>query len=109
MLVDAGTAGNVFGSFAPKLVELTDETLFGDIWNRPELTRRDRSLITVATLIALSRPDQLQFHLRAAMEHGLTMEELVEVVTHLAFYAGWPSAMTAAEVLQSIVDQVPPS
>ncbi|MEU1999857.1 carboxymuconolactone decarboxylase family protein [Rhodococcus sp. NPDC019627] len=109
MFAVPGAARKMFGSFAPKLVQLTDETLFGDIWNRPELTRRDRSLITVAALIALNRPDQLQFHLRTAMEHGITSEELVEVVTHLAFYAGWPSAMTAAEILRTSVDEEPPS
>ena len=83
------------GSFAPKLVELTDNVLFGDIWERPELSKRDRSLVTVAALVALNRPDQLRFHLGRAVENGVKQEELIEAITHLAFYAGWPSAMTA--------------
>jgi 4-carboxymuconolactone decarboxylase len=85
----------MIGDFAPKLVELTDGVLFGDIWERKELSKRDRSLVTVAALIALNRPDQLRFHLNKAVENGLKKEELIEVITHLAFYAGWPNAMSA--------------
>ena len=85
----------MLGDFAPKLVELTDNVLFGDMWERKELSKRDRSLATVASLVALNRPDQLRFHLNRAVENGLTKEELVEVITHLAFYSGWPNAMTA--------------
>jgi 4-carboxymuconolactone decarboxylase len=89
------TTEKMIGDFAPKLVELTDKVLFGDIWERKELSKRDRSLITVAALIALYRPEQLRFHLGKALENGLKKEELIEVITHLAFYAGWPSSMTA--------------
>jgi 4-carboxymuconolactone decarboxylase len=85
----------MIGDFAPKLVDLTDRVLFGDVWEGPELSQRDRSLITVAALIALNRPDQLRFHLNKALENGLQREELIEVITHLAFYAGWPNAVTA--------------
>jgi 4-carboxymuconolactone decarboxylase len=85
----------MLGDFAPKLVELTNNVLFGDVWERPELSKRDRSLITVAALLALNRPDQLRFHLERAVENGVKQDELVEAITHLAFYAGWPSAMTA--------------
>ncbi len=85
----------MIGDFAPKLVELTDRVLFGDIWERPELSKRDRSLITVAALVALNRPEQLRFHLNKALDNGLKKEELIEVITHLAFYSGWPSAMSA--------------
>jgi 4-carboxymuconolactone decarboxylase len=85
----------MIGDFAPKLVDLTDRVLFGDVWERPELSKRDRSLATVAALVALHRPEQLRFHLDNALKNGLTKEELIEVITHLAFYSGWPNAMTA--------------
>jgi 4-carboxymuconolactone decarboxylase len=85
----------MIGDFAPKLVDLTDRVLFGDVWERPELSRRDRSLATVAALIALHRPEQLRFHLGRALENGLKKEELIEVITHLAVYSGWPNAMSA--------------
>ncbi|MGZ4814064.1 MAG: carboxymuconolactone decarboxylase family protein [Terriglobales bacterium] len=87
--------GSVGGDFSPKLVELTDRVLFGDVWERKELSKRDRSLITVAALIALNRPDQLRFHLGKAVENGVKKEELIEAIAHLAFYSGWPNAMTA--------------
>jgi 4-carboxymuconolactone decarboxylase len=90
------------GDFAPKLVELTNNVLFGDVWERPELSKRDRSLITVAALIALNRPDQLRFHLERAVENGLRKEELIEAITHLAFYAGWPSSMTAIMIAKEL-------
>jgi 4-carboxymuconolactone decarboxylase len=95
----------LIGETAPKLVELTDEVLFGDVWERPELSPRDRSLITVAALVALYRLEQLPGHLRRALANGLTKEELGEAVTHLAFYAGWPSAMSAATALRAIVEE----
>jgi 4-carboxymuconolactone decarboxylase len=90
--------------FAPKLAELTDTVLFGDVWERPGLSPRDRSLVTVATLAALYRTDQLSFHLSKALENGVTQEELIEALTHQAFYAGWPNAMTAITQLKAIVD-----
>ena len=105
MSATSGPAHSAIGSFAPKLVELTDETLFNDVWSRPELPARDRSLITVAALITLGRSDQLRFHLHKAFENGATLEELVEAVTHLAFYAGWPAAMTAISVLREVADE----
>ena len=91
-------ARTMFGELAPKFVELTDEVLFGDVWERPELSKRDRSLVTVAALVALNRPDQLRFHLGRALENGVTKEELIEAITHLAFYSGWPCAVTAMTV-----------
>ena len=91
-------ARTMFGEFAPKFVELTDEVLFGDVWERPELSKRDRSLVTVAALVALHRPEQLRFHLGRALENGVTQEELIEAITHLAFYSGWPCAVTAMAV-----------
>jgi 4-carboxymuconolactone decarboxylase len=93
------------GQFSPKLVELTDDLLFADIWERPGLAKRDRSLITVAALVALSRPDQLTAHMRIAINNGLTVEELVEAITHLAFYTGWPSAMTAITIAKQLFNE----
>jgi 4-carboxymuconolactone decarboxylase len=95
-------AQKAIGDFSPKLVELTDQVLFGDVWERPDLLKRDRSLITVASLIALCRIDQLPFHLRRALENGVKREELIEVITHLAFYSGWPTAMSAIKCAQEV-------
>ena len=92
----------MLGDFAPKLAELSDLVLFGDMWERPELSKRDRSLITVAALVALNRPEQLRFHLGRAVENGVKQQELVETITHLAFYAGWPNAMTAINVAKEL-------
>jgi 4-carboxymuconolactone decarboxylase len=83
------------GDFAPKLVDLTEKVLFGDVWERPGLSKRDRSVITVSALVAMNRTEQLPFHLRRAVENGVTKDELVELITHLAFYSGWPTAMSA--------------
>jgi 4-carboxymuconolactone decarboxylase len=90
------------GDFAPKLAELTDNVLYADVWERPELSKRDRSLATVSALIALNRPDQLRSHLRIARENGVTQEELIETITHLAFYSGWPNAITAIGVAREV-------
>jgi 4-carboxymuconolactone decarboxylase len=79
-----------------KLGEISDQVVFGDVWERKQLSKRDRSLITVAALTALYRPDQLRGHLHRAFDNGVTREEIIEVITHLAFYAGWPNAGTAA-------------
>ena len=95
MSIEPSGAERIFGNFAPKLVELTDNVLFGDVWERAGLSKRDRSLVTVTALIALNRTEQLRFHLEKAVENGLTKEELIEVITHLAFYSGWPNAMNA--------------
>ncbi|RDU99013.1 carboxymuconolactone decarboxylase family protein [Trinickia dinghuensis] len=84
-----------FGAVAPKLAELSDEILFGDVWERPQLSKRDRSLITCAALIAQGKTEQMTFHFPRAVENGVTHDELVEAITHLAFYVGWPSAMSA--------------
>ncbi len=108
----AGTAGPkprpsqaAIGDFAPKLAELTDNVLYGDVWERPELSKRDRSLVTVAALIALNRPDQLRPHLRIARDNGVTQEELIETITHLAFYTGWPNAVTAIGVAREVFEK----
>jgi 4-carboxymuconolactone decarboxylase len=91
------------GAIAPKLAQLTDEVLFGDIWERPGLSKRDRSLITVTALVALYRTEQMPFHLRRALDNGVTKDEIVEVITHLAFYAGWPNAMTAMNLAKEVL------
>lgn len=90
------------GGFAPKLMQLTEEVLFGDVWRREELSPRERSLITVAALVAGGNTEQLTFHLSRAKENGLSEEELIEVITHLAFYAGWPKAMSAMTVARQV-------
>src|SRR5690348_5957766 len=89
---------------APKLMELTDDVLFGDVWERPGLSKRDRSLITVAALVALYRINELPGHLLRARQNGVSKDELVEMITHLAFYAGWPSAMTALRTALDVLD-----
>jgi len=90
---------------APKLVDLTEKVVFGDVWERPELSKRDRSLITCAALVALQRPDQLRGHLDRALTNGVTKEELGELITHLAFYSGWPTAVTAASIAKEVFDK----
>jgi 4-carboxymuconolactone decarboxylase len=99
---DRNHGKRLMGDIAPKLAELTDEVVFGDIWERKGLSKRDRSMITVATLVALNRTEQLSFHLNFALENGVTQEELVELITHLAFYAGWPPAVSAINLLKSL-------
>ncbi|MCB8902063.1 MULTISPECIES: carboxymuconolactone decarboxylase family protein [unclassified Streptomyces] len=98
-------AEQLLGDLAPKMVQLTDDVLFGDVWKRPGLSPRDRSLITVAILAATSRPGQLDSHLKLALDNGVTREELVEALTHTAFYAGWPAGMGGLVQLKEIVGQ----
>ena len=95
-------AQQLVGDFAPKLAELTDDVLFGDIWERAELSPRDRSLVTVAALIANGNTEQLTGHLSRAKQNGLSETELAEVIIHLAFYAGWPRAMSAVRVAREV-------
>ena len=83
------------GDISPKLVDLTEDVLFGDVWERPQLSKRDRSLITCAALIATGKTEQMEFHFPNAIKNGVTQEELAEMITHLAFYVGWPNAMSA--------------
>jgi 4-carboxymuconolactone decarboxylase len=95
-------AQRIMGDFAPKLAQLTDDVLYGDVWARPQLSPRDRSLVTISALIAMNRPDQLRSHLARARDNGVTEEQVVETITHLAFYAGWPSAVTAVTVAKEV-------
>jgi 4-carboxymuconolactone decarboxylase len=105
-MTDEPTAARgAFGAVAPALAEYTDEVLFGDVWERPGLSPRDRSLITVATLVALYRTNELPFHLKKALENGVTRDELVELITHLAFYSGWPTANTAVAIAQRVFEE----
>ncbi len=90
---------------APALADYTEKVLFGDVWERPGLAPRDRSLITVATLVALYRVNELPFHLNRALDNGISREELVEVITHLAFYSGWPTAATATAIAQRVFEE----
>jgi 4-carboxymuconolactone decarboxylase len=94
-----------FADIAPALAGYTDEVLFGDVWKRSALSPRDRSLITVATLIANYRTNELPFHLKFALQNGMTREELSEVITHLAFYAGWPPASTAVGIARKVFEE----
>src|ERR1700758_2940614 len=92
------TARELLGDIAPKLLQLTNDVLFGDVWERPGLSKRDRSLITVAALVALNRTEQLRFHIPRALENGISKDELAELITRLAFYSGWPTSVSAAAV-----------
>lgn len=99
---EKNVAHKLIGDFAPKLAQLTDDILFGDVWARGELAPRDRSLITVAALMAGGNTEQLPFHLKRARENGISEAELIEAITHLAFYCGWPRAMSAITVARQV-------
>lgn len=105
MANESASNANPTGEINPKLMEMTREILFGDVWERPGLSKRDRSLVTVATLSALYRTNELPFHLNRALENGVTQDELMEVITHLAFYAGWPCAMTTLNLAKEVLAQ----
>jgi len=94
-----------FGDIAPRLGEYTDHVLFGDVWKRPGLAPRDRSLITITTLIASYRINELPFHLKLALQNGVTRDEIAEVITHLAFYAGWPCASSATTIVRKVFEE----
>ena len=98
-----GPAQKAMGDVAPKLAELTDDVLFGVVWERPQLSKRDRSLITCSALVAMGKTEQMSFHFPRAIENGVKEEELVELITHLAFYAGWPNAMSAVAKARELV------
>jgi 4-carboxymuconolactone decarboxylase len=90
-------------AFTPALVDYTNDVIYGDLWERKALSKRDRSLITVAALVATYRPEQLVSHLSRAIANGVTQEEITEVITHMAFYAGWPAAMSAAQIAYTVL------
>ena len=93
------------GEIAPKLAQMTDDVLFGEIWERPQLSKRDRSLITCTALVALGGIEQMGTHFPRAIVHGVTKEELIEMITHMAFYSGWPSAVSAAMRAREVLGQ----
>lgn len=103
----ATLVGQQFGATAPGLVQYTADVLFRDLWLRPDLAPRDRSLVTVAALIASGQVAQMPYHLNRAMDNGLTQEEAGEVITHLAFYVGWPNAFSAAPVAKEVFEKRP--
>jgi 4-carboxymuconolactone decarboxylase len=93
---------NPFGDIAPALADYTDRVLFADVWKRPGLSPRDRSLVTVSALVALYRTNELPFHLKKALDNGVTREEIIELITHLAFYSGWPTAASAMTIARQV-------
>jgi 4-carboxymuconolactone decarboxylase len=97
-----------WGDIAPKLTEISDTVLFDDVWRRPGLSARDRSMVTVASLISLYRVNELPFHVRKALENGVGRDEIIEMVTHLAFYAGWPAASTAIAIVRQVFEPMDP-
>ena len=98
-------ARQAFGDIAPTLAAYTDEVLFGDVWKRANLSPRDRSLITVASLVSLYRHNELPFHIKRALDNGVTRDEIVELITHLAFYSGWPTASTAVSIARRVFQE----
>jgi 4-carboxymuconolactone decarboxylase len=105
-MTDKPTAARqAFGDIAPALAGYTDEVLFGEVWERPGLGPRDRSLVTITSLISLYRTNELPFHLKKALENGVTQDEIIETITHLAFYAGWPPAMTALQIARRVLEE----
>jgi 4-carboxymuconolactone decarboxylase len=100
-------AQQMFGDIAPKFAELSDDVLFGDVWERPQLSKRDRSLITCAALVALGRTEQMNSHFPRALNNGVTRDELIEMITHMAFYSGWPTAVTAVIRAREIFAKLP--
>ncbi|MBA2933890.1 carboxymuconolactone decarboxylase family protein [Sphingomonas sp. CGMCC 1.13654] len=105
MATEPTNARASFGDIAPHLAEITDKVLFRDVWEDSALTPRDRSLVTITTLIAMYRTNEMPFHLKKAIENGLTRDEIIATITHLAFYAGWPPAMTALPIAKAVFEE----
>ncbi len=102
---DVKKATDEIKALAPDYAQLTQDVLFGDVWKRPPLSQRDKSLITVTCLVALNRIEQVEFHLKKSLENGLTKEELVAAITHIAFYAGWPTAASGLNHLKNVLEK----
>jgi 4-carboxymuconolactone decarboxylase len=100
------TAANDLHAIAPEFAKLTQDFLFGDIWERPGLSIRDKSLITITCLASLNRIEQIEFHLKKGLENGLSLDEIVAAITHIAFYAGWPTAASGFGHLKTVIDQL---
>jgi 4-carboxymuconolactone decarboxylase len=105
MKTEPTNARKSFGDVAPHLAELTDKVLFGDVWEHQALSPRDRSLVTITSLISLYRINEMPFHLKKALQNGVTREEIIGTITHLAFYAGWPPAMTALQHARKVFEE----
>ena len=105
MAVQSNPSREAVRATVPRMIELSETVIYGDIWERPGLNKRDRSLIVVASLIATYRPEQLKGHLGRALDNGVTKDEIAEIITHLAFYAGWPGSMTAARIAKEVYDE----
>ena len=90
----------------PQLGKLRDEVLFGDVWEQPELSKRDRSLVTCSVLAALYRTPELEEHLQRALDNTVTIDELKAMITHVAFYSGWPTAVNSGRILQKVLDKM---
>lgn len=105
-MTDQPASRSPFADIAPALADYTDKVLFGDVWERSELSARDRSLVTISSLVTGYRINELPFHLRRGLENGLTRTEIIETITHLAFYAGRPSASSAAATARKVFDEV---
>ena len=105
MAEEPTNARKSFGDIAPHLAEITDKVLFGDVWANSTLSPRDRSLVTITSLISLYRVNEMPFHLKRALENGVTKDEIIEIITHLAFYSGWPCAMTALQIARKVFDE----
>lgn len=101
---DTNTPSSIY-ELIPELGRYRDDVLFGQVWEGPELSKRDRSLITVAVLTAMYRTEELRIHMRRALDNGVTEEELKGLITHLAFYSGWPTAVNAGRVAVEILGQ----
>lgn len=102
MPTESTTARQAFGDIAPALAAYTDQVLFDDVWQRPGLTPRERSLVTVASLVALYRGNELPFHMQKALDNGVSRDALVELITHLAFYSGWPTSSSALAIARRV-------
>lgn len=105
MTQQSTVARDAFGDLAPALADYTDRILFDDVWQRPGLSPRERSLVTVASLVALYRTNELPYHLGKALDNGITRDELIETITHLAFYSGWPTASTALAIARRVFEE----
>lgn len=105
MAIAPSPARDAVRGTVPKMIEVAEQVIYGDVWERPGLSKRDRSLIVIASLISTYRPEQLRGHLARALDNGVTKDEIAEVITHLAFYSGWPASMTAANIAREVFEQ----
>ena len=105
MAVKSNPSREAVRAVVPRMIELSEDLIYADIWERPNMSKRDRSLFVIASLVATYRPEQLKGHIGRGLDNGLTKDEIAEVITHLAFYAGWPASMTAARVLREVLEE----